>query len=298
MPLDPKKARHLEQRIYYSHLVSPQGSRLIVSLLTATTLHWRSSTNLPITLTRSIRFQVFPEFWHRYVPSNAPQAELTPWKLGIAYCWAIDGAIKQQIWPGNITAHIYDSDNGALKTYLGHFVVLDSAPTNTVNSTPALDDWISPDTTRNGTLISAGTSSQSASDAGNALIQQNSAMLEKAYLETISKLLFFAVQHSSYEKVSLTYRLGVITHFASNAENSIESRLRMIADPQGNDLTWDHVAQIILRLGTDVANHRDWPNPRWAQIQLEGQSPWAQVWVGPKNTPSPNLGTDAGIATS
>ena len=287
-------------KIYYSSAESPpQGSRLFLSLISATRELWKSQTNLPITSEKSLRFPPAEELWHLWIPSNAPGAQLTPWKLGIAYVWATTGAIDQEIWPGNITAHVYDSHNGALTTYLGRLVVLNSARNNLVDSAPIQDDGLIRDTTRNDTVISSGTSPQPAAKAGNIMTQQNSAILEKSYIDTISMIFHVVVSYSDHERVIDAWSPVRIARYTSNYDTSIESRIRLFHSPQWEDLTWDMIALIIIRLTTDVASHRDWPTPRWSRIGLEGHTPWAEVWVGPKTSPLPPImGTDAVTATS
>ena len=292
-PLDPSKAVNLEQVISYRAIgASPQGSRLVSSLLIATTAMWLGLNNLPITIDRRVRTPPFREFSHQYLPSGIRDAKLTPWKLGIVYCWVIRGSILQGAWPGNITALIYDAEGSSRrKAFLGRLVILDApAQTSTVDSDPLQGVVGSLNMTTNNTLITSGTLSQPLSDAGMTMIQHNYYRLEKAYLESIAIMFFKSVVHPSYEKVSNTYNVDIDLPYRNHFDSTIVATLHLYQGPLYKDLTWDQVLHMILQLSIEFANRQGPPGPKYAQIQVEGGELLAKVVVGPK--------TIIGVATS
>ena len=281
-PLDPRKAIYLEQIISYRGPASPQGSRLVSSLLSGTASLWRMQNNLPITLDRTLSFPPFQKFSHQYLPSRIRNAKLTPWKLGIVYCWAIHGSIRHKAYPGNITALIYDSQSkGVLKAFLGRLVVLDTTvQTSTVDSDSLQSVVGSLNVMTNDTLITSGTLTQPLSDAGTITILQDTAYLERSYLDSIASTFFKCVVHPSYEKVSNTYN-DTVLHQLNHFDKSIEARLSIYRGAETHALTWDRIVEIIIQLSVTFANRQGPPAPKFAQIQIEGGEALARIEVGP-----------------
>ena len=298
-PLDPSKAIYLEQIISYKGVAaSPQGgSRLVSSLISAAGNLWKMQNNLPITLDRKLRYPPFTEFSHQYLPSGNRNAKLTPWKLGIVYCWAIRGSLNQRNWPGNITALIYDSKSKRVLTaFLGRLVILDTAgpgQTSTIDSDPlqsvvgSLNTSMTNDTlvtpTTNDTLITSGTLSQPPFNAGITLgVPSNADYLEKAYLASIVAMFFRCVTYPSYEKVSNTYKTPTALY---NSSSNVEVRLDIFkSSPEAPALLWDGIVRIIIELSIAFAKRPGPSIPKFAQIQVEGCGEvLARVEVGPKN---------------
>ncbi|KAI4236341.1 MAG: hypothetical protein L6R40_006180 [Gallowayella cf. fulva] len=99
----------LKPVISFSYQDSPAaGLQLAASIVSSIDHLWRDTSNRPITDPVAERLEPFEQFDFHVSPSMRRGPELTPVKVGLGYCWILNGLTQQQLWPGHIRAILYE----------------------------------------------------------------------------------------------------------------------------------------------------------------------------------------------
>lgn len=144
IPIIPTQHRDFRPLITYVYTDRPKGFELAASLAINIYTYWRDTANQRILGPISSRRPQFFDFLHTVEPRLTPGAVLNPVKVGLGYCFLLQGVIAKTpaSWPGHMAVRMLDLSSGTdrQKVEIGVIIVDNSPPdeadANTI-STPS-----------------------------------------------------------------------------------------------------------------------------------------------------------------
>ena len=112
LPLDPSHHYEIEQEIRMIRGIPARGAELIARIAIRIHDNWRDTANRAISRRVHDSRIPFRNFEFITEPNMVPRAELTPFKIGIVYCWILNTVVESPDWPGRIIASIWDAIPG------------------------------------------------------------------------------------------------------------------------------------------------------------------------------------------
>ena len=228
----------------------------------STTLYyfWKDTANAPLTTTTTERKIPFPNFLYTTSPSQRAWPVLTPYKLGISYCWILDGVVKRQMkdaWPGYIRAEIKDNN-----AEIGAVTISNEPEAGSLS--PAIPDKeLETILFKNGTSSAITKPSDGTQGQISPLVTPND--IEGRWYTCVSKFLFYIVQHSTIGNARdelpgpgpaagpswRTHHFDCVA--GETGRDQIEVDVYRPAESKEYQLTWDALAKALLVFGTRVA---------------------------------------------
>ncbi|KAL8717608.1 MAG: hypothetical protein Q9225_005162 [Loekoesia sp. 1 TL-2023] len=260
LPLRPDTERGIQTRVRTDLRpgIPPRGGELVVSIAIEIYWYWRDNDNRAINHLISKRGEVpFENFQYIINPYLDPRAILTPYKLGIAYCWILNGVlIHTNTWPGYIVASVSDTVDHRLVGFLSienqarASDAASSAVPNDKNLEKAL--WV------NETF-------NAVTQPGHALaVQSPNNVIERRWFKCLAAMLMYVIANPTTafmaEKLpphssDTTYRFD-----CNPRPTTIRDQIHVtiFAAAVHNRLTWKVLAEELLVFGSSVARGNSW----------------------------------------
>ncbi|KAL8908531.1 MAG: hypothetical protein Q9207_000741 [Kuettlingeria erythrocarpa] len=263
-PLRPESADWLHVYIGYDRTYkAAKGGELVMSLATTIYYAWVDTANEPIGASKWVRRIPFLNFQYIIKPSVARKAVLNPFKLGIAYCWIIDGVLKQQDWPGCINADISDKNDQSIAILQVANIPQDSGAPPKAPAYKALEKVLFANESY-GTMTRR---KRNANGPGLALAIPTE--IERRWFTCLYSMLLFIVARSTTGRVALElppfpFSTDIKTyHFTCDPEDPTnKDQIDVYISPASREarhgLTWDAMAKTLLLFGTRIAEDGDW----------------------------------------
>lgn len=263
-------------KIEYSLWLRPfKGAQLVASIFFKVYETWKLNTNNPITNAYTAEsFSPFRRILHITEPTFLAQAVLTPWQVGICYCWILRDVLSQPTWPGEIIAGIYNAHDEELSLALGVVTIKSEQPPGEVDRTLQ----ISNDTTSSFSSNAATrTPSQTTNVTGGGL-SYDAVVPERPWLQCLEYMMLWIVRNPPQDPVTSILQPGGSARWTSSYDGRVHAVIE-IANEVQNDLTWQHLARCAVSLGNDVATINNWEG-RVTTIYKQGSRKLVEMWVG------------------
>ena len=223
----------------------------MMSIATAIYYSWTDTANFQIRVHTVARRIPFPDFLYTITPSLRRYTVLTPYKIGIAYCWILFGALERPVWPGYINAEISEPNVG----WTGTLEVINS-PQNTV--TAPLQQQVQ---ALERILFANETYSSVAQSSPRSNTLAVSRQFERRWFTCLFRTLLYIIKNafpSSVLEVLPPPASGDSTyHFNCDAGsgNKDQTNISIYANARRDryQLTWNSLAKTLLLYGTRVA---------------------------------------------
>lgn len=269
-----------ETRVVTNAARPPKGGQLVASIIHEIYGCWKNIPNAPIRQPTEARVAPFHDILHTIQPALLPGAALTPFKVGLVYCWMLRSVWLAQTWPGHITASVYNAqEKGKLGLPLGVVYVENSPQRIATRLTTPNGNTIMSSFSPNVTIRVVTNASSDTNDLLSVL--QDQPIPEKSWLECFSMIMFVIFRHPWSDRVTDTYPPGRhIFHWVSTLEKRIEGTLAIYYEAGAaftNQLTFDHLAKATLSLGNEAAAAGSWDGK--VQVSIDAKLV-AQIWIG------------------
>lgn len=271
VPLDPEKHPDVKFSIEFSPIdAGPlKGGQLASSILSRILVIWEDTANARIVRRIDARASPFVNILHTLRPallSGAPP--LTPAKVGIVYCWIIDQVLKENTWPGHITAGIYDGDaEGRLGMPLGVLYIENkpeaSALGTLTNKKGVGAEFAGNNTSNIGSKVNDTTHQLST--------PQDIAFRERAWLKVFLSMIDYVIKKPPSARVAdflPPLDKSVTAHFRCREDPNIEG-IMFISRLVGA-LQWRSVAQSLLDLSVRAATVDMWEGKEREGVMSHG----------------------------
>ncbi|KAL8951222.1 MAG: hypothetical protein Q9222_002785 [Ikaeria aurantiellina] len=107
LPIIPGQPPDFHPILQWQYEGGPRsGLRLATSIFQVIYYAWRNTANQPLRAATVERQNPFDEWEFLMQPSLLPGTILTPLKIGLTYCWILNGILQLQQWPGLALANI------------------------------------------------------------------------------------------------------------------------------------------------------------------------------------------------
>lgn len=234
---------------------------------------------MPIVHTMEDRNNPFRNILHTIRPSSStvrPEAVLTPFKVGIAYCWMMRLAVLWPSWSGHIVASIYNGDAGAIGALLG-WINVKNLPQTRTRSTPAAPGYNNSTAMmdREGGIHVGMNQSKSTS---NEFREIPKAIRERSWLECSVLLILSFIKFSP--SASLIDNLPAPTagehaftlHMRSTVDPKMEANVTVFRDERRR-LEFHHMVQVLQHLVILAAERDVWDNSETGEVKPEESGP-------------------------
>ncbi|KAI4156339.1 MAG: hypothetical protein L6R39_001124 [Caloplaca ligustica] len=221
---------------------------------------WTDATHIAITRNQVQRRIPFPSFLYTTRPALLPGGSLTPFKLGIAYCWTLENLLIQTAWPGYVLIEVFEA---ARK--LGSVEIQNSPQAGAVPPRR-------PDYQELGTILSAKKTSNVRDRPSDHARSRSSVRMvaddwERRWFTCVAKFLFYIVRNSVSAsvtdempgpmpgKMTETYRYACMPNHPNFKDLVVITIFPTAAQLQYR-LTWNDLAKGLLVFGTKVAERQ------------------------------------------
>ncbi|KAL8851454.1 MAG: hypothetical protein Q9221_003633 [Calogaya cf. arnoldii] len=251
LPIVPDQHRDFRPLITYIYSDRPKGFELASSLATTIYHYWKDTVNARIAGTITSRRLPFSQFLHTVQPSLNPGTVLNTVKVGLAYCFLLQGIIEKTpaSWPGHMAVRILDTSGfGTQKREIGVILVGNNPDDDDGNGEADAEPEPEPG---NGTPEIL-TSTPSTPSLSTPQQQQLSAPIptEKRWLTCFAKVLFFFTRHSPKTKFTDDQHLAPsptpVAYYWPCDPNHKDEMTVTVFPAASRVLTWDTLVRSML----------------------------------------------------
>ncbi|KAL9603586.1 MAG: hypothetical protein Q9219_001089 [cf. Caloplaca sp. 3 TL-2023] len=270
LPLNPPTHELLKPRVQYTWSLDPaEVGEIVMSLSTSIYYMWLDIHNEPITQRKEERRIPFPNFVYTVNPGSVTDQPLTPFKLGIAYCWTVEFVftnVQGKTWPGIIYARILSQ----YAAWIGDFKIRNLPQTassaGSVSQKPRLEHTeLEKAFSANGTFSTVSQADLSPADRNSALAASDE--YQSRWFRCLFRTLLYVYEKHSQDNVADTlpppsrepnpnrYNFACSTD-ESQGDEMIIYMYPSAARPE-NRMSWNVLAKTMLIYGTRVAEDKD-----------------------------------------
>lgn len=276
LPLDPKNTPGLKTVLHTdpSKGSLPKGGQLLMSIAVDIYWYWRDTHNTAIVHPFSERRAPFQSFVNIVHPSNIPGAVLTPFRLGIAYCWILNDVLAADPWPAYVIAETTEYPTG---TRLGIVSIEHTGASLLAPYDKEMERIFWGNKTFNSIM------QQSGSNRGRAMALRVPQNIERRWFECLSKFLFYIIKNPQDSLVTDKFPAPTThrTSFECHPRLADKLFLTVYVDAMSPSrrFTWRLLAEGLLVFGAGVSMGYDWDFVAFVQ---DGEAVLAalQIWIG------------------
>ncbi|KAL8923499.1 MAG: hypothetical protein Q9172_003106 [Xanthocarpia lactea] len=214
LPFVPGQHPEFSPRITYIYSNRPRGFELASSITTSIYHYWKDTANEQINRLIRSRHPPLPNFLHTVQPSSNPGAVLNPVKVGLGYCFLLQGVVEKTpaSWPGHMVVRMVDSLGVPRRKMEIGVIRVDNMPEDAAYSHPTVSNIVNTTGFAEaaplaGGLPAATTSISNPKDSKPSDIAINDRnelsrpiLIEKRWLSCFTKVLFYFTRHSPSDK--------------------------------------------------------------------------------------------------
>ncbi|KAL8913501.1 MAG: hypothetical protein Q9171_001689 [Xanthocarpia ochracea] len=193
---------------------SPRGFELASSITTNIYHYWRDTANEQINRPITSRRPPLPNFLHTVQPSSNPGALLNPVKVGLGYCFLLQGIVVKTpaSWPGHMVVRMVDSSGIPRRKIEIGVILVDNLPEDAAHPRPTLSSIFNTTGFADVAPLAGGLPAATTSDSNPkaskpsdvAINDRNELsrpiLIEKRWLSCFTKVLFYFTRHSPLDK--------------------------------------------------------------------------------------------------